>query len=136
MDHRTQPEHNGRRQRSSADTGAGELGNDDGEAARITARGNEAIAFVRGRLKQRPEYTQRSGHLTGTATRKCDELEARLAELKSSAARILSEGPEQVDEMVRGTEKRTFYLSEDLQNAIDDLTTVTAEDVAKWAEGI
>jgi len=39
-------------------------------------------------------------HLTETATRKCDELEAKLAELKSSAARIYSQGTEQVKEKV------------------------------------
>jgi hypothetical protein len=38
--------------------------------------------------------------LTETWARKCDELEAKLAELKSSAARILSQASEQSDEKV------------------------------------
>jgi len=51
---------------------------------------------------------------------KCDELEAKLAELKSSAARILSQGPEQPEE----------------ESTAGNPTTITAEDVAKWAEEI
>lgn len=44
-------------------------------------------------------------------TRKCDELEAKLAELKSSAARAFSQGPERVEEKVgRQREKSRFYL--------------------------
>jgi len=50
----------------------------------------------------------------------CDELESKLAGLKTSATRILSQGPEQAIEKA----------------AIDNPTTVTAEDVAKWAEEI
>lgn len=56
----------------------------------------------------------RPGHLTATVTRKCDEIETKLAELKSSAARTLSQGSEQVNEKVCGCEKRTFHLSEHL----------------------
>lgn len=41
-------------------------------------------------------------HLTETTTRKCDELEAKFAELKSSAARMFSQGAEQVKEKVGG----------------------------------
>jgi hypothetical protein len=78
----------------------------------------------------------RPRHLTGTASRKCDELEAKLAELKSSAAHVLSQGPEQVGEKVRVAEKWTFYLPENLQTAFDNPTAVTAEDVAKWVEEI
>jgi len=51
---------------------------------------------------------------------KCDELEAKLAELKSSAARILSNGVEQVKEKA----------------PLDNPTSITAEDVARWAEEI
>ena len=54
MAHRTLPEHYGGRQRSQADAGPGEPGNDDDQATRITARGNEAIAFVRGYFQQGP----------------------------------------------------------------------------------
>ena len=42
----------------------------------------------------------RSRRLTGTLTRKCDELEAKLVELKSSATRIFSQGTEQAKEKV------------------------------------
>lgn len=51
---------------------------------------------------------------------KCDELEAKLTELKSSAARVLLQGPKQMEEKV----------------VVDNPTTITAEDVAKWAEEI
>jgi len=51
---------------------------------------------------------------------KCDELEAKLAELKSSAARAFSQGPERVEEKA----------------AADNPKTITAEDVARWAEEI
>jgi hypothetical protein len=85
--------------------GTGKLGNDDDAATRITTRGNEAVTFVRGSFKSR------SSNLTKPVTRKCDELEAKLAELKSSAARAFSQGPERVEEMVGWQrEKQRFYL--------------------------
>jgi hypothetical protein len=63
-------------------------------------------------VEQRPNALNALGHLTETATRKCDELEAKLAELKSSAARIFSQGTEQVEEKVSGQcENCTFYLN-------------------------
>lgn len=42
----------------------------------------------------------RSGYLTQVLSRKCDEIEAKLAELKNSAARIFSQGSEEVKEKV------------------------------------
>lgn len=119
MDHGPQPEPHGCRQRPQANTGSypmslvkrgkryrisaflgtGELGNDDDKTARVATRGNDTAAFVRGSSNDASTRT-RSKDLTGTSTRKCDELEAKLTELKSSAARIFSQGTEQVEEKV------------------------------------
>ena len=53
----------------------------------------------------------RSKCLTEISTRKCDELEAKLAELKSSAAHVFSQGTEQAKEKVSWEcENYTFYL--------------------------
>ncbi|KAF9654090.1 hypothetical protein BDM02DRAFT_13547 [Thelephora ganbajun] len=78
----------------------------------IQARVNLEMMMTR-QLELRREETKRL-HL------KCDELEAKLAELKSSAAHTLSQGPEQMEEKA----------------AVDNPTPVTTEDVAKWAEEI
>ena len=57
-------------------------------------------SYVDIRIKPRVRICAR--HLTEIASRRCDEIEAKLAELKSSAARIFSQGTEEVKEKVSG----------------------------------
>ena len=61
-----------------------------------------------------PKCTSSIRHLTETATRKCDELETKLAELKSSAAHAFSQGDEQVKQKVGGQPRELQLLPEHL----------------------
>jgi len=111
--------------------GTGELGNDDDETTRVTTRGNETVALVRGFLNE-PRTRMGSRHPPETATRKCDELEAKLAELKSSAGRILSNGVGQVKEKVSGQRgEHTFYLN----TSRPPLTTPHPSQPKTWRSG-
>ena len=79
--------------------GKGEPGNDDDETTWGTARGNKTTSLVR-ECPNRAPTTTRPRYLIQVPTRKCDEIEAKLVELKNSAARIFSKGTEEVKEKV------------------------------------